>query len=49
MHCYVALILKMWANLPNITYAKIPIAICPYRIVKALKIAAIRIIFFFKP
>lgn len=46
MHSYIALILKTWANTPIITYAKIPIAICLYRIVKVLKIAAVRINFF---
>lgn len=35
----------MWVNPPIITYAKIPIAICLYRILKVLKIVAIRITF----
>lgn len=43
---YIALILKTWANTPIITYAKIPTAVCLYRIVKVLKIAAVRVSFF---
>lgn len=39
----------MWVNPPIITYAKIPIAICLYRILKVLKIVAIRITFKKKP
>lgn len=46
MPCYIALILKTWANTPIITHVKIPTAICLYRIVKVLKIAVVTINFF---